>query len=441
MDKKLPETLKALFSNSATKAVIVADKRENNGANPHFDEFVAIHNKKHAKLGKIQVVDMQIDTGDYNIFLNLNGHIKLCMCVERKTWKDLASSKRDGRKYSQVKKMGDLRDLSGCYNLFIIEGPLGYVKTRGFGNRKSKNNITFGALHTSIRRSLLKGIPFVQAKDARKTADILVDFARDLMELFRDGDISFPACDAAERSDAEEYLKQLDELNKKFANIPIVDTVKETVKTYIIEHPIAVEKIDNIVDTVAASGGSDDLPMEAVVNAGLVMPDTNIIEQLTKRKIKSDSDILINMWKSLPGISDKTAPVLMTKYSFNEFMCSDPAQTHGEIALLTYPSGTKIGTKRADKITEILYNGSDVIKSNNVRTLSARILAQVPMVTVATAKIVLDKFSLRDICSGKVDSAMIAETKRSNGRAIGKKISGRIISILQGEESPSKPPL
>jgi ERCC4-type nuclease len=87
---------------------LIVDDRER-GFKDHLDNF--------SKKFNISYEIKRIDVGDY--IFTVNNKIKLV--IERKTWEDLSSSMRDGRRYN-VKKLIDLREKCGCNVYYLIEG-------------------------------------------------------------------------------------------------------------------------------------------------------------------------------------------------------------------------------------------------------------------------------------------------------------------------------
>lgn len=87
---------------------IIVDTRERNVI-PFFNEYKNQTN--------ISYSIQQVTTGDYSVLYN--GHI--LFIIERKTWKDLAGSLRDGRKHN-INKMIKMREETGCHLIYLIEG-------------------------------------------------------------------------------------------------------------------------------------------------------------------------------------------------------------------------------------------------------------------------------------------------------------------------------
>ena len=59
-----------------------------------------------------------------------------------------------------------------------------------------------------------------------------------------------------------------------------------------------------------------------------------------------------------------------------------------------------------------------------------KILAEVPGITKPTAEKILEKYSLRDICSGNCSADDIAEIQKTKTRKVGQKSAEKIVELL-----------
>ncbi len=83
---------------------------------------------------KITVNLKQMTVGDYAICYNG----KILIIIERKTWKDLAASMRDGRK-DNIQKLFDLREETKCSVAYLIEGTPCPAFDKSYGRIPLKN--------------------------------------------------------------------------------------------------------------------------------------------------------------------------------------------------------------------------------------------------------------------------------------------------------------
>jgi ERCC4-type nuclease len=434
-------------------AVIVADARERHGAIPHLDSCIAENNKFYEKLalsqggGEIRFLEDTVHIGDYSILLEIVGKHHTAMVFERKTWKDLASSIKDGRAKSQHRALEGLRQEKGCLVCYLIEGNFGY------NDKTQVQHIAFKNLYAKLRHNFLRGIPFIQTRDEKHTAKVIVDFARDILRLYRTGQISFPLRDAAATKETRtfavppaekrelhnEYINELRTLNAKYASLGLDTELWQEVSKMIAPHQEIILPSSNVEEAIASAEAvaeDGEVDVEKLVNIKLARGEGEGIivpEELKTKKVMPDCDILERMWMALPTVSDKSAPVLMQKYRLSDIICANPTQytfMQEAIAELKFSSGMKLGDSRAKKIMAIAYLGDDPLKKEQVKNLSVKVLAQIPQVTEATARVILEQFSLRDICSGKVNPDDIASLKKGKNRGIGAKLAERICSLL-----------
>ena len=91
---------------------LIIDDREK-----HVIEFIDSASQKY----KIKCTIKRLEIGDFAICYK--NHILLI--IERKTWKDLSASLRDGRK-NNVEKLITLRNKTKCQIAYLIEGKIAY---------------------------------------------------------------------------------------------------------------------------------------------------------------------------------------------------------------------------------------------------------------------------------------------------------------------------
>jgi ERCC4-type nuclease len=146
------------------KIQIIIDDREQ-AVIPYFNEYKTNPN--------ITYCVQRINVGDYSIVYN--DHI--LMSIERKSWKDLAASIKDGRK-ENVNKMLKLREDVGCQLFYLIEGtPL------------PKDNVKFGRIPYKNLRSHLDhlimrdNIHVIHSKDQKNTVDRIFELVKNYLTI------------------------------------------------------------------------------------------------------------------------------------------------------------------------------------------------------------------------------------------------------------------
>ena len=430
---------------------IIADDRESNGANPYFDKYIVANNSEFKKKslkggrGDIKLCIGRVTTGDYNILIHPKGSKPVvALIIERKSWKDLAASIKDGRLKSQHAGMEKVANKLGCQYMYIIEGKLTYKKTANVGR-----HMPFKNLITKVRHTILRGTPLIQTKDQDHTADMIVDLARDMWRFYQNGEVSFdkqmkiPELNLTPQS----YIDTIRELNKKYRhafedqNIPMVmiEAVDLTIdendsEDRIIQEPFDVEALVDAAEEIAEEHEVEDVETIANLNLiGVYSENTVIPLALTEQKVKSNSDILERMWIALPTVSTKSVPVLMKRFLLSDILGATSTQVENfttEIATMQYPSGAKIGDARAKKIMGVAYSGAAPTKLDKLKTTSIKILAEVPGVTTQTAEKIIEKYSLRDVCSGNCSADDIALIQKTKTRRVGNKCAEKIVDLL-----------
>lgn len=371
-------------------ATIILDSRELNGAIPYIQVFVSEDNKHNAKLsakaggGDIQYMQAQLGVGDYSITLPVSDQDApvVVAVFERKTWSDLAQSIKDGRSQSQHKKLMRLRKTKHCQVYYIIEGAMGYADDRSIANIPFKN------LHAKIRHNMIRGIPYIQTKSAEHTARVLVQLARDYMKLYVSGELCVPECMTAEDRETYEHCKQ---------------TLRNLQKKYTGARQLAV-------------GGDGD-------SAAPQVP------QELKHTARKNSDLVYAAWRSLPGVSDRTAALLMEKYKLSDIVAANPERYSDllrEISQMQYASGTRIGNIRAGKILSVLCMDAD----HRDTVAEAKVLTCVPGISKDTAQIIAQNFALYDIFNGRIAEDQIADLKKTNGKKIGKAAYSKLMDFI-----------
>lgn len=442
---------------------IIADDRETNGANPFFDKFIVANNAKHGKQA-VKNVDIKlcinrVTTGDYNIVLN--GNI-VAIIIERKTWKDLAASFKDGRAETQHKEMLSVQERTGCILAYILEGKICYEKDY------KVNRIPFANLDAKRRHLSLRGHSVLQTKDQEHTAEMIVNLARDVWRMFQAGELQFgpgmrggvPKLDKAPVEEPikkiqreltyRSYTEELRELNARYAHLgnKLVTLasrneardggVEEKALIPLTGELEIIDDIDEVETAVEKSEeGNDNLEdVELAANLALLnvhSDETLIPAILTERKIRPDSDIIERMWVAIPGVSVKSAPILMDRYRIGDLVSANDilaAKLTKQIAELQYPTGRRFGDDLAKKIMKLSYAGKGVTRLDDLKNICVGILAEIPGVTRESAKVILDNYSLRQICSGEVNEDALAEVQKSGNRKLGLKTAQKIMELL-----------
>lgn len=442
-------------------ATIVADAREREGANPYFEAAIAECNRTRLAPSEggnpIDYLIKTITVGDYAILIRgATGPRVPVLIIERKTWKDLAASIKDKRAKSQHDRMVNLQNRSHCKCLYLIEGMFGYKDTH------LVQGLPFKSLHSKIRHNTIRGISFLQSRDQIHSAKIICDLARDMLRMVCAKEILVPGIHEAPLL-RQSYESALADLNAKYGIHDENRNLTNELAELTIETPVSAarhtatggqteskiadlqdfELLDESVldDEISNSmpdcepGNPDRIflsPMENAINDAS-QDILTIPTMLTKRNVLGDADILDRLWCSLPGVGEKLAQALRRNCTLRDIINADVdnrAEMIKRLASISYPNGSRLGKPRAEKIMEIAAVEVTPTAMAHVRDLSRKLLEAIPAVSSSTAQIILNHYSLRQICRGEVTEAQIADLKRPGGRRLGVAVAKGVIKYL-----------
>lgn len=145
---------------------IIVDDREHTVI-PYFKEY------KCNTISPITYCVKRINVGDYSIVYKE----RILMSIERKTWKDLAASIKDGRK-DNITKMIKLRNDTSCQLFYLIEGnPLPNPSTKFC--RISYKNLRSHLDHLSLRDN----VHIIHSKNQKNTVDRIFELVKNYLTI------------------------------------------------------------------------------------------------------------------------------------------------------------------------------------------------------------------------------------------------------------------
>ena len=376
-------------------AVIIFDDRERNVDIDNMEDVLLADNTRNRKLaylgggGDIIYQVNRCEIGDYIISIPSNNnpeHYITAIVIERKTWKDLAASLLDKRCNSQHIKMTTLSRQTGCLVYYIIEG----VEPKS-GRIPLKN------LWAKLRQNCIRGAPVFRSKNKHGTANLLTSLTRDLLKLYRKGEITFPLQEPRDNSyDPDDFTMLLDKYSGTLLEQDIIDLMQKV----------------EILNT--------EWQVSTPLNSAL-----------TQRQTKSEDEIMLSMWRAFTGVGPETASLLSRHFTVRQIFVAPP--TLEEIKSLRYNTGGKISQTTIKKI----------IKSVDDNLTHIRILSQIPGITKSVARLVLAYVPMRDLWTGECDAEslkLIKTKKDSKTMKIGNRIN-KILSITCPEYVQPIPPL
>lgn len=367
-------------------AYIIVDYREDNGAIPYMSCAVennnALFQRKNTKYGlksgEIKYNIEKCTIGDYIISLEsqIEGHYITSLVIERKTWKDLAGSLKDGRINSQSTEMLKYQRETGAKVLYIIEGKnIFYSKTHKI------NKIPFDNLHSYLRQSTIRDIPYIHSQSPLDTANLLCELARDCLKLYRKGVLKFPL--QMPRDDWEEINKHKN---------TILDMLEKTDCEWFKQD---LTQLYSKLDNYTMDWNKKDM----------------LDDRLTKPITQNNRDIEIQMWKTFPGIGAVTSQIIADKIDIRE-LCTI---SECDLQNLTFESGKTLSNKVI----------RSVINHQNKKEQHIKILSKIPQITNDFAENLLLHVSMWQLLTLEFNIPEILELKYK-----GKKSTAKIKKIL-----------
>lgn len=266
--------------------------------------------------------------GDYAIMYK----DKLIVLIERKTWLDLSSSLKDGRK-ENVHKLFEARDKSKCLLLYLIEGNLCPDNTESFANIPYKN------LRAHLDHLIMRdNIHIMHTISEQHTAKRLIEFAKNITtikpsilpecndDIKNDGNI----CEKQELSDEQIKIQV-------WSMIPYITekTAMIFIKNKISISDIILQKIS--IDEIA------NLQYESGMKIG--NRASKIFD--IKDNINSQAKLL----SGIRGITLKTGNEILKNISLNEILIEKNIE---KISAIKKSEKNKVGKKIAENIIKFL---------------------------------------------------------------------------------------
>ena len=319
---------------------LVVDSRERNVI-PYID----------IELKNIKYIEKQINTGDYLICnTDLNNQPNILACIERKTLTDYAASFQDGR-YTNIKKMIDLRNNTKCQLYFIIEGQPFPSPTKKY------SRIPYSNILASITKLMIRdNIFIIQTLNEQHTAKRLAD----LTKMFHN---------------------VIDEKNKESKNISTTPNNSFNLSGNLSNDKLNDELNDELNDKSndisndkpndKSNDKSNDKPNDISIT-GLVIGGVNEnIPDIVLGRIPNDEiDICAKMWSKLNNVSIMMGYVLIGLFSFIDLINME--DTSG-LNQLKHSSGTAFNKKAIKTLMDFNKNGNNVVLSGidgiNINTI------------------------------------------------------------------------
>jgi ERCC4-type nuclease len=338
-------------------ALILADSREGMGANSFLPALIAQNNRINQKLttnmggGNIRFIVKSITTGDYCVLVPsiTQKKLELAIVFERKTWKDLAGSIKDGRMQTQFKRLRAIRREKRCSVFYIIEG-----RRFSCDDTHRINGIPFKNLHAKIRHNLLRGIPYIHTLNTEETAQIIVTMARDIMNLYARNEIKIGGAAQALAS----QIHSENELPRE-----LCERIVHSDEDIICAMWDAIEGVSSYLATLLAAKYSLGYFIE---NAQALLPQVADLQyqsgmcvgEVRAEKIINfarNAETHVKILMAIPSVSIVCARVILAQFSLSD-ICAGKVSEDWIAELLHGENQNRIGPKRAAKIVRLCTN-------------------------------------------------------------------------------------
>ena len=308
----------------------------------------------------------RINHGDYSIIYK--NHI--LFVIERKTWTDLASSLRDGRKENN-KKLLKIREETKCQLIYLIEGnPIP-------SSNKVFSRVPYKALRSHLDHLAFRdGMHMVYSKDTEHTVERIVELVKNYLTITPSPLIALDIKETDTKRTTDELKKDGGESYKS-------DEIPELPEPHIEKTPI----------------------------------------EILKEKVPISDDIVIyKIWCCVPNITEKTACLFINKgYHISDLILGKLSKN--EIYSTKYSNGYIIGNKRS----EVIWNSTRIVKTH-VNPIFIKMLTQVNGITKITALAILNVISFEKLLNGDISIKELSEIKKSQaGRKLGVKAASDLI--------------
>lgn len=297
---------------------LVIDDREQ-AVIPHFTMDSEIMN--------ITIERLQI--GDYAFYID----DELLFIIERKSWKDLAASIRDGRK-DNIEKLLIAREKSGCKIIYLIEGKARHSPTKKFSRIEYKN------LQAHLDHIIIRDDIFIIYSDSISDTPLrLIEFGKNWLTLnlrknkkTEGGVINMlktPIEKTAERK-LNELWTTIPYINEKTANVFIEN--KYTL-TNLLLGEISKEDIANLK-----------------YGSGIYLGEKRAekIHKISELTNPENFKVYCNILSSVRGINKKTASLLLVKFGIENLL--KKSININELAEFKKTSKSKLGKKAAERL-------------------------------------------------------------------------------------------
>jgi ERCC4-type nuclease len=311
---------------------LIADDREKHVI-PYFEKYKPMFPDISYKVDRINV-------GDYVIMFRNN----ILFAVERKTWKDLASSIKDKRK-KNVEKLLDLRGETGCNIIYLIEGNPCPSPERSYCHIPYKN-LQSHLDHLAFRDN----IHIVYSRDCEYSARRIFEIAQNYLTIHPSPLLKFKGQEEKEenKEGGEELLKKPFKKNTEYELWCALPYISEKTALVLMNAGCKIKDIFL---------GKIDEEKIAVLEypSGIMIGKKRAgkISRITRMDKNSEKyqKLCVKILSVIPGVSRETAKKILDETSFIDLLEGKTEQKR--LVSVQKTPKRKIGKKLVYKIWEL----------------------------------------------------------------------------------------
>lgn len=324
-DSSLSAAAEQHAGDGKTGMYIVIDKRER-AIVPFFANGVMPHYVEHMTVGDIAIC--------------YNGHILII--IERKTWQDLASSMKDGRK-ANIEKLKALRDTTHCQIAYLLEGSAFPKPSHKFCGIPHKN-LRAHLDHLAFRDN----VHMLYAKTALDTAARVFELAKNYGTISPSMiDHLAPAADPEQpRGGNEPALRTKHTVSDEL----IISNMWTSIKNITHNNVSVFLNLYKLSDFLAGNTPKSEIAT-LKYPSGIMIGDARAAAILRSAKsVETHAKIL----SEIPSITRPTAAKILEAVAIADIIKSDPADMIQSIANIKKTEKARIGLASAKKVLKFI---------------------------------------------------------------------------------------
>lgn len=285
---------------------------------------------------EIEIEVKRINIGDYAIYQDDT----LLFIIERKSWKDLSASMRDGRK-ENINKLLLARQETGCKIIYLIEGKARYPANKKIARIPYKN------LQSHLDHLIIRDdVYIIYSNTPEDTSNRLIEFMVNYMSIV-------PTIKIAGNKTQEPF-----DLMQKFtkSDLEIIYSIWRCIPGITDKTTSLFINNYHISDLILGNIQEADISTMKYPNGAIIGKRASKIHKVSIASPETFK-VYCKMLSCINGVTDKTAALIVTKFGFHEVLSGAVSQE--ELSELKKTEKSKLGKKISAEIVRFF------VKQNN----------------------------------------------------------------------------